>query len=70
MSTYIKYLQDNKEKIIKCINDESDNNYDIKKWEYDTHDDIFYQPHLLQTNFLKWCCTPDASIAEGSVHYL
>lgn len=51
-----KYLQDNKDLLIKCIKDEI--NYEHKEWQNAIqHDDsIFYSSDLLFTNFLKWCC--------------
>ena len=52
-----KYLQDNKNVLIKLIKDE--NNYESERWENDIqYDDcIFYSQNLLLTNYLKWCCT-------------
>jgi len=51
-----KYLQDNKDVLIKCIKDEI--NYEHKEWKNAIqHDDsIFYSSDLLFTNFFKWCC--------------
>lgn len=56
ISNFRKYLNDNKEMLIKCIKEE--NNYEPISWERETHynDDIFYRSKLLLTNFLKWCC--------------
>jgi len=51
-----KYLEDNKEIIIKCIKEE--NNYEPDSdTRYCADDYIFYRTDLLFTNFLKWCCT-------------
>ncbi len=54
---YKKYLNDNKDLIIKCLDD--NNNSDFMTWQIimDYDDSIFYNPKYLQTNFLKWCCT-------------
>ena len=51
-----KYLQDNKDALIKLIKNE--NNYDIERWENEIqHNDcVFYSQRLLLTNYLKWCC--------------
>ena len=56
VATFRKYLEDNAEIIMKCINEE--NNYEPASWETEIqHDDnIFYRTDLLFTNFLKWCC--------------
>jgi hypothetical protein len=56
ISNFRKYLNDNKELLIKCIKEE--NNYEPECWDKEiTHDDnIFYKTDLLLTNFLKWCC--------------
>ncbi len=56
ISNFRKYLNDNKELLIKCIKEE--NNYEPTSWECEMqHDDnIFYKSYLLLTNFLKWCC--------------
>lgn len=56
ISNFRKYLNDNKELLIKCIKEE--NNYEPTSWECEMqHDDnIFYKSDLLLTNFLKWCC--------------
>jgi hypothetical protein len=52
-----KYLQDNKDVLMKCIKEEND--YETTNWDSEIqHDDcIFYTQRLLLTNFLKWCCT-------------
>lgn len=49
-----KYLQDNKEKLIECINLET--NQKLTNWTYRYANDIFYDCRLFLTNFLKWCC--------------
>lgn len=56
ISNFRKYLNDNKELLIKCIKEE--NNYEPTSWECEMQydDNIFYRSDLLLTNFLKWCC--------------
>ena len=56
MVNFRKYLQDNKDALIKLIKNE--NNYDIESWGNEIqHDDcVFYSQRLLLTNYLKWCC--------------
>ena len=50
-----KYLQDNKEIILNCINKEEKRcEPDRFKNMYD--DDIFYLTYMLLPNYLKWCC--------------
>lgn len=53
-----KYLQDNKETLIRCIKEE--NNYELENiWESEIikeDDQIFFRTNLFLTNFLKWCC--------------
>jgi hypothetical protein len=59
IENYRNYLQYNKDLLIKCINEENnDEPIDVDNWKYDIqHDDsIFYSQKLLLTNFLKWCC--------------
>ena len=60
VENYRNYLQDNKDSLIKCINEENIDSkaIDINDWKYEIqHDDnIFYHTNLLLTNFLKWCC--------------
>jgi len=53
-----KYLQDNKETLMECIKNETNNKSRIFNWEVDIeHDDsIFYSNRLFLTNFFKWCC--------------
>ena len=48
-----KYLQDNKEEIVKCLKEEYGHK-EIPNIRYD--DEIFYMQQLFLTNFLKWCC--------------
>jgi hypothetical protein len=57
ISNFRKYLNDNKELLMKCIKEEN-NCIPIRSWQYEIqHDDnIFYKSDLLKTNFLKWCC--------------
>lgn len=60
MEKFIKNLHDNKEIIIKCLKEQNKNNYvNIQRIEERLtrdYDLIFYDSHLLKTNFLKWCC--------------
>jgi hypothetical protein len=60
ISNFRKYLNDNKESLLKCIKEENNCEFRSHKWEklwYKTFDDdIFYNSDLLWTNFLKWCC--------------
>jgi hypothetical protein len=61
ISNFRKYLNDNKESLLKCIKEENDCEFRSHDWEklWDTKlfdDDIFYNSDLLWTNFLKWCC--------------
>ena len=60
IENYRNYLQDNKDSLIKCINEENIDSkaIDVNDWKYEIqHDDnIFYHTNLLLTNFLKWCC--------------
>lgn len=51
-----KYLQDNKEILLKYIKEEY--NYEPDNWNYliQYGDNIFYSEKMLLTNFLKWCC--------------
>ena len=52
MNSYNNFLKNNKERIIKIIKEET--NYEIKNWEKESQE-LFTNPYLLQTNFLKWC---------------
>ena len=52
MNSYTNFLKNNKERIIKIIKEET--NYEIKNWEKESQE-LFTNPYLLQTNFLKWC---------------
>jgi hypothetical protein len=54
ISRFEKYLQDNKEMLIKCINQET--NQELTDWTYQFPNDIFYDARLFLVNFLKWCC--------------
>jgi len=56
ISNFRKYLNNNKELLMKCIKEE--NNYEPTSWECEIqhNDNIFYKQDLLLTNFLKWCC--------------
>ena len=54
LPNFEKYLQDNKERLIKCINLETNQN--LTDWTYQYANDIFYDSRLFLTNFLKWCC--------------
>ena len=61
ISNFRKYLNDNKESLLKCIKEENNCEFRSHDWEklwgtklFD--DDIFYNSDLLWTNFLKWCC--------------
>ena len=56
ISSFRKYLHNNKEILMKYIKEE--NNYVIDDWESEIQydDSIFYMENLLLTNFLKWCC--------------
>ena len=60
IENYRNYLQDNKDSLIKCINEENVDSeaIDVNDWKYEIqHDDnIFYHTNLLLTNFMKWCC--------------
>jgi len=60
ISNFRKYLNDNKESLLKCIKEENNCEFRSHHWEklwYKTFDDdIFYNSDLLWTNFLKWCC--------------
>jgi len=57
ISNYRKYLNVNKESLMKCIKEEN-NCKPTRNWDHETlfDDDIFYMSDLLLTNFLKWCC--------------
>jgi len=49
VKNYKKYLEENKELILDlCVSNKNILNFE---------DDIFYDASLLQTEFLKWCCT-------------
>lgn len=52
MNSYTNFLKNNKERIIKIIKEET--NYETKNWEKESQE-LFTNPYLLQTNFLKWC---------------
>ena len=64
ISNFRKYLNDNKESLLKCMKEENNCEFRSKsfewenKWQTQTlfNDDIFYISDLLLTNFLKWCC--------------
>jgi len=58
IDNYRKYLRDNKEVLMKRI--EEDNKYVIENWEREVKydDEIFDKGYLLFTHFLKWCCEP------------
>jgi hypothetical protein len=61
ISNFRKYLNDNKESLLKCIKEENNCEFSRsddweKKWDTLFDDDIFYISDLLWTNFLKWCC--------------
>ena len=49
VKNYKKYLEENKEIILDlCVSNKNILNFE---------DNIFYDASLLQTEFLKWCCT-------------
>ena len=50
-----KYLQDNKEIILNCINKE-EKRCEPDRLEHMFDDDIFYIECMLLPNYLKWCC--------------
>jgi len=52
IQSYNNFLKNNKERIIQIIKEE--NNYEIKDWENECNE-LFTNPLLLKTNFLKWC---------------
>ena len=56
IANFRKYLQDNKEILLKYIKEEY--NYEPDNWNYliQYGDNIFYSEKMLLTNFLKWCC--------------
>lgn len=52
INSYNIFLKNNKERIIKIVKEE--NNYEIKDWEKESNE-LFTNPLLFKTNFLKWC---------------
>ena len=62
ISNFRKYLNDNKESLLKCMKEENNCEFRSKSFEWENkwqtlfNDDIFYISDLLLTNFLKWCC--------------
>lgn len=65
IQNFEKYLTNNKNTLIQCIEredkylSENDINEYEKHWDINVYhyENIFYKTKLLCTNFLKWCCT-------------
>lgn len=57
ISNFMKYLDDNKEMLIKYINEGTNCKIDERDFKSQKNESIFYRHSWLLTDFLKWCCT-------------